>query len=87
MIEVKQLGRVWPLVLAVVFVVGGARPAHAQAPAQPDAGSAYHQIDGRVQFRTGGRIGNVRVRLLRLPDLHPVGETFSRPKGNLLLSK
>lgn len=51
-----------------------------RAEAQTDAATATHQIEGRLQFRAG-RVGNVRVRLLKLPDARPVAETFSRPEG------
>ncbi|MDQ3684742.1 MAG: hypothetical protein M3430_03965 [Acidobacteriota bacterium] len=51
-----------------------------RAHAQTDAATASHQIEGRLQFRAG-RVGNVRVRLLKLPDARPIAETFSRPEG------
>ena len=50
------------------------------AAAQSDATTIYHQIEGRVQHRSG-TVRNVRVRLLRLPEMRPITETFSRPEG------
>lgn len=52
----------------------------APAIAQSDSRTVYHQIEGRVHHKTG-RVGNLRVRLLRLPEMRPVAETFSRPEG------
>ncbi|HEV2761857.1 MAG TPA: tetratricopeptide repeat protein, partial [Pyrinomonadaceae bacterium] len=42
--------------------------------------TTYHQVEGRVQYR-GGRLGGVRVRLVKLPEMRKVGETFTRPEG------
>lgn len=40
----------------------------------------YHRIEGRLQARTLN-VRNIRVRLLRLPEMRPLTETFSRPEG------
>lgn len=52
----------------------------APAGAAQSSGGALHEIEGHVWFR-GGRAGQVRVRLLRLPEGRPVAETFTRPEG------
>jgi tetratricopeptide (TPR) repeat protein len=51
-----------------------------EARAGQSVGTGPHEIDGRVWFR-GGRVGQVRVRLLRLPEGRPVTETFTRSEG------
>lgn len=54
--------------------------------AQSDSTTVYHQIEGRLHHKTG-RIANVRVRLLKLPDMRPIAETFSRPEGQFTFSQ
>lgn len=53
----------------------------APAVAGQSAGTGLHQVEGRVWFRGSGGVGQVRVRLLRLPENRPVAETFTRPEG------
>jgi tetratricopeptide (TPR) repeat protein len=80
MTDVKRLA---PL-LALTFVATLA--CAARVGAQTDAATTYHQIEVRLQYRSG-RVPNVRVRLLRSPDLHPVAETFSRPEGQFVFTQ
>lgn len=54
--------------------------------AQSDATTIYHQIEGRVQHRSG-TVRNVLVRLLRMPEGRPVAETFSRPEGQFTFNQ
>lgn len=54
--------------------------------AQSDSRTVYHQIEGRVQHKTG-RVANLRVRLLKLPEMRPVAETFSRPEGQFTFNQ
>jgi Tfp pilus assembly protein PilF len=54
--------------------------------AQSDSTTIYHQIEGRIQHR-GGTVRNVRVRLLRLPEMRPITETFSRPEGQFTFNQ
>ena len=56
------------------------------AAAQSDSTTIYHQIEGRVQHRSG-TVRNVRVRLLRLPEMRPITETFSRPEGQFVFNQ
>jgi Tfp pilus assembly protein PilF len=51
------------------------------AVAGQSAGSGPHEVEGRVWFRGGGGVGQVRVRLLRLPENRPVAETYTRREG------
>lgn len=50
------------------------------------AEGVYHQIDGRLQSRNYN-VGNIRVRLLRMPDARPITETFTRPDGQFLFKQ
>lgn len=54
--------------------------------AQSDSSSVYHQIEGRIQHQSG-RVPNMRVRLLKLPELRPIAETFSRPEGQFTFNQ
>jgi Flp pilus assembly protein TadD len=56
------------------------------AAAQSDATTIYHQIEGRIQHHSG-TVRNVRVRLLRLPEMRPITETFSRPEGQFTFNQ
>jgi tetratricopeptide (TPR) repeat protein len=51
------------------------------ATAQTGAAGVHHQVEGRIMSR-GARTGNIRVRLLRLPEMQPVSETFTRSEGH-----
>lgn len=61
--------------LALLFLL--TPPAHACQ----SVGTGAHEIEGRVWFRGGGGVGQVRVRLLRMPEARPVAETFTRSEG------
>ena len=56
------------------------------ASGQSDTATIYHQIEGRIQHRSG-TVRNVRVRLLRLPEMRPITETFSRPEGQFTFNQ
>jgi tetratricopeptide (TPR) repeat protein len=56
------------------------------AIAQSDSRTVYHQIEGRIQHKTG-RVANLRVRLLKLPEMRPIAETFSRPEGQFTFNQ
>lgn len=56
------------------------------AAAQSDSTTIYHQIEGRVRHRSGS-VRNVRVRLLRLPEMRPITETFTRPEGQFTFNQ
>lgn len=54
-------------------------------PAQSQDG-VVHQIEGRLQFKTG-TIPGMRVRLIRRDSLEPVGDTFSHPDGAFVFTR
>jgi tetratricopeptide (TPR) repeat protein len=49
--------------------------------AQSSSATVYHQIDGRLHVGSGQAAGNVHVRLVRESSRRPIGETFSRSRG------
>lgn len=49
--------------------------------AQSSATTVYHQIDGRLHVSSGQAASNIHVRLLRADSRRPIGETFSRSRG------
>lgn len=53
----------------------------AGAAAGRTAQGVYHSVEGRVLARNQA-VSNIRVRLLRMPDMRPVTETFTRSEGN-----
>lgn len=55
-------------------------PALAGAAAGQTAQGIYHSVEGRVHARNQG-VRNVRVRLLKMPDMRPITETFTRSDG------
>lgn len=70
--------------LALFFSLGLIIAFAASTRAQTDA--IYHRLDGRVQYRASG-VGYLRVRLLIVPDMRPVAETFTRPEGQFSFSR
>lgn len=48
-------------------------------------GGRVHRIEGRLQARTLN-VRNIRVRLLRMPEMRPLTETFTRPEGQFTFS-
>ena len=70
------------LTLALLWTHGAALPCLAQT----DGANTYHQIEGRLQAGTA-RVGGIRVRLLRMPEMRPVSETFCRPEGQFRFSQ
>jgi Flp pilus assembly protein TadD len=49
--------------------------------AQSSSATIYHQIDGRAHTGNGQAASNIRVRLLRMATRRPVGDTFTRSRG------
>ncbi|MCA1601984.1 MAG: hypothetical protein LC776_10210 [Acidobacteria bacterium] len=72
----RNLGLILLFVLTAAF----------SALAQSDSATVYHQIEGRLQYRSG-RVRNLRVRLLRMPEMRPIAETFSRPEGQFTFNQ
>ncbi|SRR6266498_332626 len=55
-------------------------------PAQSQDVQVVHQIEGRLQFKTG-TVGGMRVRLIRKDSLEPVGDTFSHTDGAFVFTR
>jgi tetratricopeptide (TPR) repeat protein len=55
-------------------------------PARSQEEEVVHQIEGRLQFKTG-TVPGLRVRLLRRDSLEPVGDTFSHPDGSFAFTR
>src|SRR5689334_13029711 len=49
--------------------------------AQTSSTTVYNQIEGRLHNRNGSDASNIHVRLLRTATRRPIGETFSRSRG------
>lgn len=54
--------------------------------ARSQENEVVHQIEGRLQFKTG-TVAGLRVRLLRRDSLEPVGDTFSHPDGSFAFTR
>ncbi len=73
--------------LAAVLTISRVASAQSASPAgQTGSGLVYHRIEGRLQSH-GSRVGNVRVRLLKMPDMRPITETFSLPEGHFTFNQ
>jgi tetratricopeptide (TPR) repeat protein len=55
-------------------------------PARSQEQEVVHQIEGRLQFKTG-TVAGLRVRLVRRDSLEPVGDTFSHPDGSFVFTR
>lgn len=69
-----------------LWIVAGVALAIALASAdssypQSSSTTVYHQIDGRLHVSNGQAAGNIHVRLVRAASRRPIGETFSRSRG------
>lgn len=63
----------WLFALALLTALAG-------AAAGQSAQGIYHSVEGRVLARNQA-VSNVRVRLLKMPDMRPITETFTRSEG------
>ena len=87
----KEMDRVrWLLgCLVTILALSGIARTQSASPAGQSSSSSsqvYHRIEGRLQSR-GYAVGNIRIRLLKLPDMRPITETFSRPEGQFIFSQ
>jgi tetratricopeptide (TPR) repeat protein len=55
-------------------------------PSRSQEAEVVHQIEGRLQFKTG-TVAGMRVRLLRRDSLEPVGDTFSHADGAFVFTR
>ena len=78
--------KAWRRYLKFALALGLAHALALSSMAQTDAPIATHQIEGRLQSRAA-RIGNMRIRLLRMPDLRPAGEIISRLEGEFVFNQ
>ena len=67
--------RTYSALFALLLLLTAAQAARAQS-----VGTGVHEVEGLVSFR-GERVGQVRVRLLRMPENRPIAETFTRKEG------
>lgn len=68
--------RISPALFALLFLLAATSAARAQA-----VGTGVHEVEGHVSFR-GERVGQLRVRLLRMPENRPIAESFTRSEGH-----
>lgn len=54
--------------------------------AQSQTFEVAHQIEGRLQFKTG-TVSQMRIRLIRRDSLEPVGDTFTRTDGGFVFTR
>jgi tetratricopeptide (TPR) repeat protein len=55
--------------------------------AKAQSGEIYHQLEGKLQLKTGGAVASMRVRLVRRDSLEPVAETFTRTDGGFAFTR
>jgi Tfp pilus assembly protein PilF len=85
----SQPPRSWLRVLSVLTVVlTFAHLAHGQlvGPAKAPSATVFHRIEGRIQQRNKS-VDNIRVRLVRVPQMQPIGETFTRQDGQFVFQR
>ena len=77
------LSAIYPLALTLAFV----QFAHGQiGAAAPPAVTVYHRIEGRLRQRNKS-VDNIRVRLVRVPQMQPIADTFTRQDGQFLFQR
>src|SRR5512145_390132 len=77
------------IAFALVTIVVGAAMARAQIGAATRSSSTttvFHVIEGRIRQRNKSA-DNIRVRLVRVPQMQPIAETFTRQEGQFLFQR
>lgn len=77
------------IVLALAAVLAFADLTHAQIGAATRGtppGAVVHRIEGRIRQRNKS-VDNIRVRLVRFPQMQPVADTFTRQDGQFLFQR
>ncbi|HEY5885297.1 MAG TPA: tetratricopeptide repeat protein [Pyrinomonadaceae bacterium] len=77
------------MVFALAAVLAFADLTHAQIGAATrgtPSGAAIHRIEGRIRQRNKS-VDNIRVRLVRFPQMQPVADTFTRQDGEFLFQR
>jgi tetratricopeptide (TPR) repeat protein len=80
----RETGRLWlrtlgalPVLLTVAHLAQGQIPGPARAPNV----TIFHRIEGRLQQRNR-TVDNIRVRLVRVPQMQPISDVFTRQDGH-----
>jgi tetratricopeptide (TPR) repeat protein len=55
-------------------------------PARAPSATVYHRIEGRLRQRSQ-KVDNLRVRLVRFPQMQPIGETFTNQDGQFVFQR
>ncbi len=55
-------------------------------PAAPPSVIIYHRIEGRLRQRNKS-VDNIRVRLVRMPQMQPIADSFTRQDGQFLFQR
>jgi tetratricopeptide (TPR) repeat protein len=75
---------------ALLTMVAFAPATHAQIGAATRSSSTtttvFHTIEGRIRQRDKS-VDNIRVRLVRLPQMQPIADTFTRQEGQFLFQR
>jgi tetratricopeptide (TPR) repeat protein len=69
--------RALAVVLTFAHIAWGQLPGPAKAPAV----TVYHRIEGQIQQRNKS-VDNIRVRLVRIPQMQPIADIFTRQDGH-----
>jgi Tfp pilus assembly protein PilF len=76
------------VICALGAILAFAQVSHSQliGPARPPAGTVFHRIEGRLRQR-GQKVDSLRVRLIRFPQMQPIGETFTNQDGQFVFQR
>ena len=76
------------VVLAAILACARVAQAQIGAATRSSGGTAgvVHSVEGRIRQRNK-TVDNIRVRLLRYPQMNPIGETFTRQDGQFVFQR
>lgn len=66
--------------LPLIFIFAPQTHGQLIGSAKAPSVTVYHRIDGRIQQRDKS-VNNIRVRLVRVPQMQPVADVFTRQEG------
>ena len=80
--------RPWVRMMIALFLTLPLAPvsAEAQQPARPPSVIIYHRIEGRIQQRNR-TVDNIQVRLVKMPEMQPIADTFTRQDGQFVFQR
>jgi tetratricopeptide (TPR) repeat protein len=79
----RWLSVIYPLAVTLAIV----QTAHGQiGPAGAPGVTIYHRIEGRLRQRNKS-VDNIRVRLVRVPQMQPIADSFTRQDGQFLFQR